>query len=125
VIAVDDREKASELAAIARQNFPQLKVLVRAFDRSHAHDLLRDGFENIYREVFGSSIDMAKDALMALGKPQAEAERIVRTFRELDDKFLRRSALVADDETQLIDLARQSRAEIARVFAADRGEAPP
>lgn len=125
VIAIDDREKASELAEIARQNFPQLKIFVRVFDRSHAHDLLRDGFDNVYREVFGSSLDLAKDALMALGRSKPEADRIIDTFRELDDKFLRRAALIADDEAKLIDLSRQSRAEIARVFAADRGETAP
>jgi hypothetical protein len=71
-------------------------------------------------------MDLAQDALIALGRPKAEAHRIIKTFRELDDKFLRRSAPVSEDEKQLIDLARQSRAEISRVFAADRGEeAPP
>jgi monovalent cation:proton antiporter-2 (CPA2) family protein len=125
VIAMDDHEKVSELARIARDNYPSLKLLIRAFDRSHAHDLLREGFNDIYREVFGSSLDMTKDALTALGRTKAEAERIITTFRELDEKFLRRSAPVSEDQNQLIDLARQSRAEIARVFAADRGEGEP
>jgi monovalent cation:proton antiporter-2 (CPA2) family protein len=125
VIAIDDHEKASELAKIARDNYPRLKLFIRAFDRSHAHELLRAGFDNIYREVFGSSMDVAEDALVALGRPKVEAGRIIRTFRELDDQFLRRSAPVAEDQKQLIDLARQSRAEISRVFAADRGEEAP
>lgn len=126
VIAIDDPEKITELVRIARQNYPALKLLVRVFDRAHAYEVLKEGVDDIYREVFGSSMDLAQDALTALGRPRQEAERIIRTFRELDEKFLRRSAPIAEDQKQLIDLVRQSRAEISRVFAADRGEeAPP
>jgi monovalent cation:proton antiporter-2 (CPA2) family protein len=125
VIAIDDREKATELVRIARHNFPQLKLLVRVFDRAHAYEVLQEGVDEVYREVFGSSMDVAEDALVALGRTKTEAARIIRTFREHDERVLRRAAAVAGDQKQLIDLARQSRAEISRVFAADRGEAAP
>ncbi len=127
VIAIDDREKATELVKIARHNFPHLKLLVRVFDRSHAYDLIREGVDNVYREVFGSSMDLAKDALMALGVHPYEAQRTITRFRALDEKLLRTSAAHANDESKLIDLAKQSRAEIARVFAADKGggQTPP
>lgn len=125
VIAIDAPEKITELVRIARSNYPHLKLLVRVFDRAHAFEVLKEGVDDVYREVFGSSMDVAKDALVALGRPKPEAARIIKTFRELDDQFLRKSVNIAHDQNQLIDLARQSRAEIARVFAADRGEVPP
>lgn len=125
VIAIDDAEKITELVRIARQNYPSLRLLVRVFDRAHAYEVLKEGVDDIYREVFGSSMDLAQDALVALGRPGKEAERIIRTFREYDEKFLRKQAAVAGDQKQLIDLVRQSRAEISRVFAADRGDAAP
>lgn len=126
VIAIDDPEKITELVRLAKQNYPGLKLLVRVFDRAHAYEVLKEGVDDIYREVFGSSMDLARDALVTLGRPKGEAQRVIATFRELDEKFLRRQAAVAGDQKQLIDLVRQSRAEIARVFAADRGEeAPP
>ncbi len=124
VIAIDDREKVTELVKIARQHFPHLKLLVRVYDRSHAYEVLREGVDEIYREVFGSSMDMAEDALVALGKHPYEAKRAITRFRTHDERTLRKSAAHAGDESKLIDIARQSRAEIARVFAADRsGEA--
>jgi glutathione-regulated potassium-efflux system protein KefB len=66
-------------------------------------------------------MDMARDGLVALGQHPHEASRAVKLFRRHDEKFLRRSAAHADDQKTLIDIARQSRAEIERVFSADRG----
>jgi monovalent cation:proton antiporter-2 (CPA2) family protein len=125
VIAIDDKEKIVELVKIAKQNYPNLKILARVYDRSHAYEVLREGVDDVYREVFGSSMDLARDALVSLGKHPHEAERAIRFFRKHDGKMLRKSAQHADDQSKLIDLAKQSRAEITRVFAADRGEENP
>jgi len=120
VIAIDDREKINELVQIVRENFPHLEIFARAFDRAHAMELMRNGVSNVYREVFGSSVDMSFDILQALGHPKADAHRMVKLFRTLDEKFLKKQAAIQDDEDKLIDLARQSRAEINRVFAQDQ-----
>lgn len=121
VIAIDDRERTTELVKLAKHNFPHLKLLVRVFDRSHAYEVMREGVDDVYREVYGTSLDLARDTLTSLGFHPYEAQRAVTRFRALDERFLRKSAAHADDESKLIDLARQSRAEISRVFAADRG----
>ena len=120
VIAIDDRENITELVRLASQHFPNLELFVRAYDRTHVHDLIKLGVKHFYREVFGSSMDLAKDVLMALGRSQQDASKIVDTFRIHDDKFLRKSAEHQGNEKALVDLARQSRTEIANVFNADR-----
>jgi len=121
IIAIDDREKATELVKIAKHNFPHLKLLVRVYDRAHAYEVMREGVDEVYREVFGSSMDLAKEALVTLGQHPYEAQRAITKFRAHDERFLRASAQHADDQKALIDIARQSRAEITKVFAADRG----
>jgi monovalent cation:proton antiporter-2 (CPA2) family protein len=120
VIAINDSEKATQLARIVQQNYPNLKIFARAFDRAHAFELIRGGVKDIYREVFGSSMDLAQDALVALGKHPHEAARAVKYFRRHDQKLLLATAEHADDQKKLIDLARASRAEITKVFANDR-----
>ncbi len=120
VIAIDDKEKTLDLVKLAKRNFPHLKLLVRVFDRAHALEVIREGVDQVYREVFGTSVDMARDALSALGVHPYEAQRAVTKFRAHDERFLRMSAQHAGDQKALIDLARQSRAEIEKVFAADR-----
>ena len=61
IITVDAREKINEIAETVRKHFPHLRIFARAFDRVHAYELLNDGIADVYREVFGSSLDMAQD----------------------------------------------------------------
>jgi monovalent cation:proton antiporter-2 (CPA2) family protein len=124
IIAIDEPEKITDLVKIAKQNFPHLKLLVRVYDRAHAYDVLKEGIDNVYREVFGSSMQMAEDALVVLGQQRQTAERAVKLFRTHDENFLRQAVQHQGDQTKLIDLARQSRAEIANVFAADKSAEP-
>lgn len=122
VIAIDEREKTTELVKIVQQHFPNLKIFARVYDRTHADELLRLGVDNVYREVFGSSMYLVTDALTALGRSEKESLRIVEVFRKHDEKYLRDAKVFQGNEKGLVDLARQSRADIAKVFAADRGE---
>ncbi len=125
VIALDDRDKVTELVKLAQQNYPNLELFARAYDRPHAQELMREGVKSVHRELFGSSLDMGKDALIALGNHPFEAERAARTFRHHDETMMRKAAEFSGDEQKLIDLAKQSRAEIAKVFAADRSDEQP
>jgi monovalent cation:proton antiporter-2 (CPA2) family protein len=122
VIAIDDRDKVVELVKIAQHEFPHLKLFARAYDRVHAAELMKLGVRNVYREVFGSSMSMAKDALIEMGQSPTKAQSMISKFAALDREFLERSVAVRDNEKELVNLARESRAEIARVFEADRNE---
>ena len=122
IIAIDEREKTNELVQIAQTHFPNLKIISRAYDRTHASELFRKGVQHVHREVFGSSLDVATDALIALGNTHAESTRITKMFREHDEKFLRKALALDGDQKALIDLARKSRAEIANVFSADQSK---
>jgi voltage-gated potassium channel Kch len=122
VIAIDDREKTLEMVDTAHKHFPHLKVMARAFDRVHAYELLNAGVPDVYREVFGSSVDVGRDVLTALGRHPFEARRAAALFKAHDERMTRESAAHRDDTNALIDLSRQSRTEIANVLAADRGE---
>jgi len=122
VIAIDDREKVLTMIETARKHFPHLKIFARAFDRVHAYELLGAGITDVYREVFGSSIDMGRDVLTALGRHPFEAQRAAALFKAHDERMTRVSAAHQDDTSTLIDAWRKSRAEIANVLASDRGE---
>jgi monovalent cation:proton antiporter-2 (CPA2) family protein len=121
VLAIDDREKALEIAETVNTHFPHLKILARAFDRAHAYQFLNRGVENVYREVFGSSVDLARDALVALGRHPFEAQRAANLFKAHDEELMRMAAAHFEDQTKLVDIARTARAEIANVLQADHG----
>ena len=124
VIAIDDREKALEIVEAARRHFPQLRILARAFDRVHAYKLFNAGVEDVYREVFASSVDMGEQLLITLGLHPFEAHRAAMRFKAHDEKLVRRAAKHVGDTQRLIDLARQGSEEIERVLATDMSGTP-
>ena len=121
VIAIDDRDKTNEIAASVRRHFPHLKVIARAFDRTHAYDLINAGADSVHREVFASSVDMGEAVLTALGRHPFEAHRAARTFKAMDEKLVRGSAAHAGNPEMLVDIARKARAEMANVLSGDHG----
>ncbi|HEX7238524.1 MAG TPA: monovalent cation:proton antiporter-2 (CPA2) family protein [Gammaproteobacteria bacterium] len=123
VLAIDDRDRALEIAESVLRHFPHLRVFARAFDRVHAYQLLNLGVPNVYREVFGSSVDVGRDVLSALGVRPQEAQRVASLFKAHDERLVRESAPHALDQSKLIDISRRGRAEIANVLAQDVGEA--
>ena len=124
VVAVDDRDKASEIAAAAQKNFPNLRIFARVFDRVHAYEMINAGVADFYREVFDASVQMGEDALVALGKHPYEAHRAALLFKAHDEELLHRAAALQGDTAALIDIARKGRAEISNVLDADRTGTP-
>ena len=89
VIAIDDREKITELTHYVAQNYPHVYIIARAVDRNHVYELYAAGSRDIIRETFDSTIRMGRSALEALGVHPFEAEKKAQEFVARD-----RSALV-------------------------------
>ena len=122
VIAIDDRERALEIAQTVLRHFPHLRVIARAYDRVHAYQLLNLGVHSVHREVFGTSIDAAREVLTSLGRHPFEAQRATALFKAHDEQLVRASAAHQLDERKLLDISRTARAEIALVLAQDAGD---
>ena len=120
VIAIDDRERALELVEIARQNFPHLKVLARAWDRRDAYNLLAKGADHVERETFEGSINLGRVALRALGMRAHRAQRAAALFRAYDIKvFESMRARWGEDRQSFLLASRQSYEMFGRVLEAD------
>lgn len=100
VIAIDDREKAVDMIHVAKMQFPELGVLVRAFDRTHAYELIHAGADFVARETFGSAIFMGEKALKLLGLDEERARRMADTFRKHDTEGMYKLAEVWGDEQE-------------------------
>jgi glutathione-regulated potassium-efflux system protein KefB len=74
------------------------------------------------RETFGSSLEMGRDVLVALGVPPAVADDRAQRFRELDERLLEAQYLVYDDEDALLQTNADARKELEQLFAAELGE---
>jgi len=83
-VCVDDREAASRIAALVRESFPLARVLVRAYDREHARQLVEAGADYQVRETFAAAVEFGVAALRAVGVPEDEAAAIAEDVRRLD-----------------------------------------
>jgi CPA2 family monovalent cation:H+ antiporter-2 len=84
IIAIDDREKITELVRYAVQTYPDLHVLARAIDRDHVYELWAAGCRDIVRETYDSSVRAGRSALEALGLERAQATRYASEFERMD-----------------------------------------
>jgi len=119
LVAIDDREKASELVAAAHQAFPNLQIFARAYDRRHAYELLKTPNVAVERETFESALNMGRKALLKLGLSEKRAARAAAVFREQDDRFFRQLAPIAGEEETYIMAARDARETTERLLRAE------
>ena len=122
VIAIDDRAKAVQMVQSARQFFPHLKTLARAYDRSHAYELMDAGADVVTRETFGSALIMGEEALKLLGYDEARAYRVMRTFKRHDEEGLRKLYEVWGDDQAYGLGVRQNVEQLEKVLRDDSEE---
>ncbi|HSH37225.1 MAG TPA: monovalent cation:proton antiporter-2 (CPA2) family protein, partial [Chthoniobacterales bacterium] len=121
VIAVDQEEQALRIVDLIHENFPNLRILARATSRQHSYELLRRGVHDVYRETFGSAVDLSVDALQALGMPEERALRAAQIFREHDNASVREMADVDEnDMKRYVSMARLHISNLENALAADR-----
>ena len=84
----DAADLAAAVAEVAREEFPLVPILARAFDRGHAIDLVHAGVDFQIRETFESAMLFSRETLMALGEDEDLAAEVVEEFREVDRERL-------------------------------------
>ena len=119
IVAIDDRDQAVQLVETARQAFPHLKILARAWDRRHAYDLLRNGADEVERETFEAALSMGVRALRALGYRAHGAHRAANLFRKHDLKSFEKLAPLSGQEENYILAARDAASTMDRLLKAD------
>ena len=83
-VCIDKPDTADHIVELARQHFPQAKLLVRAFDRQHSLKLINAGVDFQIRETFESAVSFGEAALREVGVPEDEAADIAEQVRRLD-----------------------------------------
>jgi glutathione-regulated potassium-efflux system protein KefB len=83
-VCIDNRVAANQIAELCRGQFPQAKLLVRAFDREHALELVALDVDYHIRETFESAVRFGQAALEALDVDADEAARVSEEVRRLD-----------------------------------------
>jgi len=118
VVAVNDSESTKKIIRTAREHFPHLQLLVRVDERALGYELIKDGIERIYREVFDSALVCADDALRLLGGRAYHSLREVRKFRRRDEQSMRELARLWGDEKSFYAATRKVVAEEEKLLQA-------
>lgn len=84
VVAIDDRGRALDLVKYSRAHHPGLKILARAFDRGHGYELRHAGADVILSETYHSALQMAGEALQAMGVHPFRAQQMKYAFVEME-----------------------------------------
>jgi glutathione-regulated potassium-efflux system protein KefB len=88
VVCVDDAKAALQIVELAQHEFPQAKLLVRAYDRGHSMALIRAGVEFEVRETVESAFQMGTATLRALSHPEVDIEDASADIRRRDAERL-------------------------------------
>lgn len=124
MIAIDQPDCALELVNIVKEQFPQVKLVVRARNRMNFLQLKAAGADVVIREVFAASLQAAQETLVGLGMNTTNARRLTRLFDQHDSEMLQRAAEHHGDMDALIEMNKQGRQELARLFAEDLDDTP-
>jgi glutathione-regulated potassium-efflux system ancillary protein KefC len=120
VVAVDDVEQSLEIIDLAREHFPDTRIVARARNLNHWYQLRDRGVHLAEREVFESSLRSARQVLEILGWPPHEARESAMRFRQLNIQFAEESHPLYKDRAQLISAAKAGRQQMEEQMAKER-----
>jgi glutathione-regulated potassium-efflux system ancillary protein KefC len=119
IIAVDDPETCLRIAKLAKEEFPNLKICARARNRRHAYELHKLGIKCIKRETFDSSLTMAKQIMVYLGKKESDMEIKAKQFLVHDEATLKKSFEFFENEPEMVNFSRLRREELEKILQED------
>ena len=107
VVAVNESKKTRQIVETVRKHFPHLEMLVRVDGRALAYELVNEGVDRVYREVFDSALACADDAYKLLKPEAGPIPDGIGVFRRRDEMNLRRLAKFWGDEKNFFEAARK------------------
>jgi glutathione-regulated potassium-efflux system ancillary protein KefC len=88
VIACDDPEATLAIVDTVRSHFPDVPIVARARNRTHAYELFERGIREVERETFFSSLALTERVLKQFGYSDEDAYNAVTFFRRHDEDML-------------------------------------
>ncbi|WP_411903345.1 monovalent cation:proton antiporter-2 (CPA2) family protein [Methylorubrum thiocyanatum] len=83
-VCIDDAPAALKIVDIVHEEFPNVRTFVRAYDRTHAIELMNRDVDFQLRETVESALGFGRATLESLGLPAEAAARRVEDVRKRD-----------------------------------------
>ncbi|KZK25983.1 potassium transporter [Delftia sp. GW456-R20] len=84
LVCVDSKAAATRIVENVRHECPHARLIVRAYDREHALELIQKDADHVVRESFESALLMGRHAVLALGATEDEARTLESEVRGRD-----------------------------------------
>ena len=119
VISVNDPVNALNMAKLVKERWPDLAIVSRARSRTDAFDL-RDVGLNPIRETFYSSLEAARQALLAVGESPSSATKIIKHFERHDFEQLEASRNIRHDRSALLSMSEKGRQDLKTLLVLEQ-----
>ena len=123
VLAIDDMEDALKTAKYVRKNYPQVKILARARNRTAAFEFMAEEIDSV-RETFHSALSLGEKSLQALGFGVHQANKITWQFKQHDEANLIEAFPHRHDQNQLVAVNHKSREDLEALLRAEQEITP-
>ncbi len=107
IAAIDNPTVNLEVVELVKKQFPHLKILARARNRSNAFEFVDMGIEKFYRENLYSAVHLGVDALVELGHRRYTAIRQGQRFIKYDEQAIVRLAQKRHDKKAFLMSAKE------------------
>lgn len=107
IIAVDNGEKAVQIAETARKYFPHLDIIARTSGWEESFELIDIGVKNVHLDTLDAALRIGSDALSRLGHRKYHVMRAMKTFRRYEERHLHELAEMRHDKKELIRATKQ------------------
>ena len=84
LICIDDAHATTRIVEIAKHVCPNTRLIVRAFDREHAFELVKAQADFLVRETFEAAMSMGNEAVKMLGADESQSAEICERVRRID-----------------------------------------
>ena len=93
IVCIDKQDAVTRIVENVRRECPHSQLIVRAYDRRHALELVQRGAQHVVRETLESALEMGRQAVLALGATPDEADEVSKQVRHRDsERFALESA---------------------------------
>ena len=119
VVTVDEMYVAEDTVQKVKLHFPHLKIFARCKTSIDYFNFKSLGADYIVRDTFSCALDMGGAILKQMGFTALESIRILKHFKNHDDKFLEDSFHFYQQEDHMVGLSKKASFELERTLKND------
>ncbi len=127
IVTLADRAKVARIVSEVREKFPAVRILARARDFDHRHEVIAAGVRasDAVHEQMHSALQLGMSALCALGHDPARVESALRRWSEFEEETFHLLTPVQDDDQAYASIVRDRRIQLTQLFERDAAARPP